>query len=444
MMKKYFNPLWRLLTNQWFIVVVMAVGMQFLEYSGLFANAEGFALNAFLRAPWHDSTDATIITIGINEGEAEALFGEAPPLAPDAVQSLVAAIQQKSPAVIGVDLLTDRDGYEKSEPQRPWSTEMPPTNSGEASRIVWAAGAREPQLEYAGFFARLFSLDHDHLFATPGKVLNKDPAGLGFSWGLAVYVYDDDGVVRRLPRLWHVDAERAFENTFARQVARAYCAATDDVSCEHRPEALEVFLPFDETRLRENHYSVGKLFTCTKVESRVCTQWEFRGNETLGSALDWPKTIVLLGGDYPDMNDWHRTPIDERTAGLLVNASAVQAELSGPRLERFSHLMGFALDLVFGGLIVAIFTLPRSSNASLETGQSDVSKPQPPSLRTRILVCLLLAPLAIVLGAGLFWLTETLWVSWVGMLMTSLAWHIVLEVMHHDPAHGAGSHPVKT
>ena len=48
------------------------------------------------------------------------LFDGTSPLHPDAVPSLVAAIQAQNPAVVGVDLITDAEGYEGTDSQRPW------------------------------------------------------------------------------------------------------------------------------------------------------------------------------------------------------------------------------------------------------------------------------------------------------------------------------------
>ena len=97
--------------------------------------------------------------------------------------------------------------------------------------------------------------------------------------------------------------------------ARILSRTTDD-KCERHPEAPEVFLPFDKKHLRAS--PLRKLTICLRRTCRikVCRGWNSLGEPGLGGA------IVLLGGDYADMNDWHRTPIGERTTGLFINASA--------------------------------------------------------------------------------------------------------------------------
>jgi hypothetical protein len=231
--------------------------------------------------------------------------------------------------------------------------------------------------------------------------------------------------VRRLPRQWSVDSTISFENTFARQVARAYCRARHDTACDRRDDAEEVFLPFDNEDLWKNHYAVGDLFRCTFDESRVCSDWFEEKGKGIAKITDWENTIVILGAHFPDMNDWHRTPIDERTPGLLVNASAVRAEISGPRLQGFSHLAGFGLDLLLGGIAAVLV---------------DFLKGRGYRLRSRTLACIGLGVAAVGFGYLLFLLTEMLWVSWVGMLMTGVSWDAVLEVLFHDP-HDRDSSP---
>ncbi len=58
----------------------MAFAMQYAEYQGVFANAEGFALDSFQRVPWQSGPGPEIITIGINTEETTEHFGKTSPL----------------------------------------------------------------------------------------------------------------------------------------------------------------------------------------------------------------------------------------------------------------------------------------------------------------------------------------------------------------------------
>jgi CHASE2 domain-containing sensor protein len=421
------------------LILGMPVLMQYLEYRGFFANAEGYALNVYQRGTWHNEASPRIITIGITQHESELFFGGASPLAPNAVRALVAKIQALGPAVVGVDLITDKErfpNYEETEPQRPWPSDRSKNALPSTSPIVWVAGAERPEVERARFILRLFDQEHDLVFARPRSVLSRDPSspgsGLGFDWGLAVYMYDEDGVVRRLPRQWYVQDDLAFENTFARQVARAYCRPTPDRSrpdtaCMSDDSNYEAILLFDRDALDGNHYSVRDLFECAPDHSNVCTDWTFHGRDLRGDPIEWENTVVLLGGDYPDMNDWHRTPIGERTRGLYVNAAAIRTELSSLKLVRSSHFFSLLLDVAVGLLIVVLLKRPKGG-----------------TLSRRLAHCCLLGVVASFAGWALFEFGHILWVGWVGMVMTGLAWHIVLDVMRHDSPHDRHGQPVRT
>lgn len=399
--------------REWCLILGMAVAMQYVEHLGVFANLQGWVSNVYQRGSWSKSRQANIITIGIDRTESENYFGGTSPLDPGAVRSLVAAIQAAHPAVVGVDLITDDAGYSNADPQRPW-----PTESGEAP-IVWAAGTLNGRLERAAFVPRFINLRRDRMVATPRHVLGRDPARLGFDWGLAIYPYDEDGVTRRLPRQWYVDDGDPFENTFARQVARAYCRARNDAACDRRADADEVLLPFDGKRLRADHYSVTPLVRCRRVESNVCNSWEFRG--AMARTQDWRKTIVILGGDSPDLKDVHRTPIGEQTPGLWINASAVRAELYGPRLEGLSHLAGLALDIALGFFTAAVF--------------GGISA----ALGIRVFWRFVLGmAVAVSVSFLVFWKLEIVWVSWIGMLSSGMAWDIIVDLIREDRLHRGG------
>jgi hypothetical protein len=128
------------------------------------------------------------------------------------------------------------------------------------------------------------------------------------------------------------------------------------------------------------------------------------------------------------MKDVHRTALGEQTPGLWLNASAVQAELYGPRIEDLSHRTGFGLDIFLGFLTAAVF--------------GGLMAPLGMRILARFGVAVAVAA---VLGSLLFPLLEIVWVSWVGMLISGMAWDVVVDLVfdHSDgpatPAGGGGA-----
>lgn len=395
---------------------VLASVMQFLEFKGTFANAEGSIADFYLRVASYAQPEPRVVTIGISADDYRDFFGATSPLDPVAVTSLVDAIRRQQPLVVGVDLITDSAKYlELGERPTDASTDSAGTLM---TPVVWAAGG-DARVEPATFFKRVFWKGHDVLIARPGAVRGQDPEQR-IDWGLAVFATDEDGVVRRLVRRWHTsaDQEPPFENVFARAVAERYCLR-EGASCADVRDADEAFMAFDADSARPHDYAVSELFQCTDParvpdptsDRTPCRQWETRE----GTKRDWNKSVVLLGGTFPEGRDFHETPRG-RISGLALNAAAVKAEIFGGLWRPFGHFYSFLLDILIGVCVTLCFLVFHS-------------------LRYKVAASVLLSLPALLLGAVLF-STGIVWVGWVGMLLTGLPAHIVIETFI-GAGHGA-------
>jgi hypothetical protein len=210
-----------------------------------------------------------------------------------------------------------------------------------------------------------------------------------------LYPVDDDRVVRRLPRSWlnRDDEDRRNTNTFARAVAWQYCRTH---ACHDHGDADEVHLIYGNQPTAAL-YSVRDVADCRRPPSDTrqwvaCTEWVVKDDDATRSLTG---KVVLLGGTYADSEDFHPTPAGERTPGLVINAWGVRAEVEGPTLVESSRLFGLGFD-----------------------------------------VLMLIVP-AVGLSVVLFYMGK-LWLTWVVMLVSSLAWNIVLEnVDHHEESRPA-------
>lgn len=379
---------------------VMAVGSQYPEYIGVFASVQGMVANKYL-ARSGAAEPADIVTVAIDDEDYRRFFDSKSPLNPVAVMGLVEQLRALQPAVIGVDIVTEGAEY------REWPNRAA---KGDVS-VVWVASGRYAS-EPVGFFPWLFGASEE-LIVIPDRVLGQPVTGSTRDWGMPVFPTDDDRVLRRLPRSWlnRNQADSRFLNTWARVVAERYCGPQ---SCHDHGDADEVLLTYG-SRAPEPRYMVHDLFTCESPTipadgSGICERWG------VNSTKEWQSLagkVVLLGGVFGDARDFHPTPGGENTSGLMINALAVRTEIDGPTTVESSRLLGVVFDFATGLLVGFLFNRPRRS------------------LRWKTWSSLALVVPAFGLSVLLFWLGNTLWLSWVVMLVSSAAWGIVFENLQH-------------
>jgi CHASE2 domain-containing sensor protein len=385
------------------LTILLAFSMHWLEFHGVFAGAEGQVANAYLRqAAVTDSVP--IITVGIDDDDYRDFFDSTSPLEPAAVIGLVDVLRTSGALVVGVDLLTESSKYE-------------PARARDWPNVVWAAGAEEADVVSPGYFAWVTGRGHEELRATAGHVLGAPVDPGATNWGIAVFPRDHDGTVRRAFRTWVSKWDGLeYENTLANMVAHAFCAGHSERCAQS--SGHEVFLRFGASgEGREQGRALRDLVRCTDPadERNPCERWAFIGENTLKGA------IVLLGGTFAASRDFYDTPLGGGTSGLMLNASAVQAEIAGLGVAEAGRWVSLGLDMVIGWCIVGIFSI------------------HPFALRRSIAWSVALAIPAFLAGHLLFsW--GVLWLGWIGMILSGLTLHVVLEVFSHGEAHPGTGH----
>jgi len=402
------------------ITLIVSVASQYPDFRGVFAGVVGGVSNRYLS--WTSPLGSTeIATVAIDDDDYRRFFDARSPLDPVAVVGLVETLRALRPAVLGVDLLTEDDAY-KDWPQgrameEAFTTQPRPDVS--SVPVVWAASAQS-STEAVGFFGWLFG-GQDEIVVIPGSVLGTAAREDRPDWGIPIFPLDDDRTVRRLPRSW-LNRERddnASTNTFARAVAWRYCRTR---TCHDHGGTNEVLLTFGRSSTPRT-YSVRDLLECGEPTlpvgaSGTCRNWRLKVDAT-GRA--WSNTILLIGGTFSASRDAYPSPAGESTPGLMLNALGIRAEIEGPTLVESSKLFGLVLDIVVGLIVGYLFKKPGRS------------------LRWKTVASLSLILPAFLLSVGLFWL-DRLWVTWVVMLVSSMAWNVVIEnLSHHDhPSNTSG------
>ena len=405
------------------VILMLVVVLQFLEYHGAFAVAEGKIADYYLRNAARTSAEHRVVTIAITNDDYAKSFGSTSPLNQEAVTSLIAAVLDLKPTVIGVDLLTDS-----------WK---PFTDSNVDSRvrqspvpIVWASsGTGDAETTD---FPHWLQGHHDEMVITPSPVLG-EPVTTESTvfWGVPIFPLDHDRGVRRFPREWlWAEKHQKQTNTFAREIAAKHCRVAG-VQCTELGDAEEVFISYESSSVVSPpaaDFSIADLFECAS-EKPICTEWRVKGGVSL------PKNVgVLLGGTFDQSRDFYPTPIHARTPGLIINARAVEAEFKGPKVLEATHLFSILFDVLIGCLIIRIFGLSHEPFERLLTRLPMRLSGQTASwlfLILRVVACALLAIPAVLTSRMLFEF-GILWISWVGMILTTLGWHVIVDLLKHS------------
>jgi len=364
------------------LVALLALGMKFLEFHGWTGSAEGLAADFALAAA--PSGDAPIVIIEIDDTAYTRYFNAQSPLCPEKVISLVSMIDSWRPKVIGVDLVTDSADY--SALRHEW--EMRP--------VVWAAAGTADLNEREGFGAWLVGIGGE-LHVDPAEVLGRPAVDARAEWAIPIFPRDSDRAVRRFPREVFVVGRTKPQATWAAKIGEVYCEGR--CAASHPSELL---IPYRSPI--GDRYKLCELIPCPgeSPENSLSPQQM----ETLRSRIMKQKSIVLLGGTFGAARDEYDTPIGP-TSGLVLNAYAVRAEISGGVTELHPPIAGFALDLLIGIFISVKFILREHAVDLDRLG----------------LIRWLFGFYAWVIGVALFvslvlaaWV-GLLWISWVGVIL---------------------------
>ena len=334
------------------IILLLAILMAVLEYTGILAGPEGWLEDRWLRlAGSHlPSVSGSVVILDIDDATHRDCFDPTPPMNASTVSGLVKQIVQLEPTVVGIDILTDDPKYAGA--YRNLANEL----KGFQTKTVWIAGVdRKFHATVPNLFG-WFAGEPTELVIKPTRVLGFDPGELedrqDVQWGPAVYATEEDHKLRRFPRELGISADpessglSVNRETWARKIGDRFCERNP---CPSVPNRSEVFLPVGT---RTVSYSVLDFFSCSK--SALPREFGIsEGKRDVLKQLTAGK-IVLLGGTFASSGDFYETP-GGRDSGIVVNARAVEAEISGSGLGEVKPYVSFGLDLVTGAMMLMAF-----------------------------------------------------------------------------------------
>jgi CHASE2 domain-containing sensor protein len=337
------------------VIFSLAVAMTAFEYSGLLTGVEGWLEDRYLifAGSGQPPVSSSVVVLDIDDDAYRDCFDGRSPMNASSLESLLRQIDQLGAAVIGVDILTDPHPGDPKDPNYLEAKQNQAVYRGMAkfkTKIVWIAGVDNGRFhaEVPNVFG-WFIGEPDEMTIKPTDVLGFDPGELEdkkIAWGPAVYTAEGDRKLRRFPREVRISADPTsdmgvFQNSWARLIGDSFCTGRVP-SCTSIDDRSEVFLPIGaEPVLLSVHY----FFSCTPHSGPRKFSIQ-KGKEDL-LKLQTSGRIVLLGGTFASSGDFHETPAG-RDAGIVINARAVEAEISGSGLEEVKPYKSFGLDLATG------------------------------------------------------------------------------------------------
>ena len=333
---------WGLTVGDFVVVVLLAVGMQFLEYHGALSQWEGRFLDRALQIVQSREGEHLIVAVEIDQEAYQSCFCGTSPLDPATVMKLVGSVAgfKPDPAAIGVDLETEDSKYAEVA-KMPWFEK-----SIWAAQPILAQSPTEP-----GFFSWLAGQEAQWKFRQQvalGGIQHRNDR-----IGTAIYLQDRDFGVRKLTRRFHLEPESAPVAVWPTRVAETATGKTDH-SGEH-----EVLVSY--TGAAPLEFQVSDLFQCAAHSSGDgCKAGVGEPKPAMREILrerierTGKTPIFLIGGTYKESRDSYPTPIG-RQPGILVNAYAVRAELQGSFVREIAPGLRLILDILSGIAVVLIF-----------------------------------------------------------------------------------------
>ena len=329
-----------------FVVILLALVMQWLDFRGWLAGPEGRIADALLgrngSSSGRQAKGSPISVIEIDDAAYDACFDSVSPMYANRVAGLVRGAALANPSVIGIDILTGARIRAAA-----YQTAAGHELGSLRSKLVWVAGMEKSKFEDTSFIPWLFGAE-DELTVQPSGVLGFEPDELDsrreILWSVPVFPPDEDSGLRRFPRQVRISAggegaEPQTRPSWARLVAKEYCRS--DPRCQD-DSADEVLLSYSTDPPQE--FAMLDLFDCD-------------GNPKTSEG-PWKKfqtgKIVLIGGTFQESGDFHRTPLRRRTAGVLVNAYAIQAEIGHLGIHEAWRPFAVGFDILIGLAIVSL------------------------------------------------------------------------------------------
>ena len=387
------------------VIIIAAASLTwFLEYRGWFDSLEGVAFD-FLHSkvtpgPEKEISDKIII-VDIDEDSYAACFDGVSPLNEENVLRLVEKVSSYKPLVVGIDLLTESKKYSDL-----YLNKFNHLRESSPSK-VWAVDTIKKSDE------------------SGGEQLYKPTSVLGFNvratpelkWAPPVFPLEGDAHVRRYPREFAIStgsSEALFVPTWARMVAEEYRRLRggkldnrlEQVFLRHRNKVawiparrfLPACLPAKEADSQTENHSAGLGEKLTpkdeELQAILCGE------------------IVLIGGTFR-RKDEYIGPAGE-LSGIALNASAIEAELSGDFLRELPRWCIFCLDVLVGVILLLFeFNFPAKT------------------VRDKFIHIAIASFILFLISAGLMYL-NILWLGWNGLLLGMLI-VLIVELNVENP-----------
>jgi hypothetical protein len=405
---------WALVTS-----VLLVALVQYLEYHGWLASPEGIVLDLFLRhAPAHHvDRPPPIVTLEVDDSAYDNCFCATSPMNPAVLKEIISRAAQDSPAVIGVDVITDAPiDYSGIRAEL-----VKAGSEFRGNTIVWAVAVDGARRDPTWFWSWLWG-DRDPLVVQPSRLLGQDatdPEAHGIHWAIPVFPLEEDLHLRRFPRKLSVlvgnHSTPVSEPSLASRIVEEYCRPGQGHHCDVRARDDDVLFSADQSGITHLQVACDQAGSCPR-EGPVSIHFKAMSQ---ASALP-TGAIVLIGGTFHQAKDYYNTPVGRNVPGLWINAYAIRAELAGWDLTETSPSLAIALDLVIGVVIVFVFSRRWSS------------------LRPMIAASFLMVPAALALSAIAFWLGY-IWLSCIGVAV-GLMPHVILEIWRMNPKISHSAH----
>jgi hypothetical protein len=386
------------------VMIAITFLLLFPDFHGWFGGMEGRAFDLYMSLFSRSKVaSAKVVVIDIDDQSYSGCFEGVSPLKPSKVVQLVNYALGRGAKVVAVDLITDSSDYRSAR-----------FNTNPGQTLIWAATAEAKDLDIS-FVDWLFGTTAQPM--APGQALGqKIEPDSPFHWAVPAYPRDEDLRIRRLPRYYPWSGhENRFLSTLPRRTAMEFSLL------EHRSfdsDADEVMVTFQGEKLER--MLAREILACPTSDQMAAGQFD---NLFLNASIANQKPnhlegrIVLIGGTFSAGRDFHETPLGTRP-GVVINANAIQAELSGHFIHDPPKFWLFILDLSIGSVVAYIIWV------------AGVKKPRP-----LIWISIIAVVLLYVLAGILLYSSDILWLSWTGALIGALVGFVVQ--MWDDDSEGA-------
>ena len=294
------------------VILIISAVMFFLSSRGWLDSFEHAGLDAFnvLASPQEPSH---VVLVGITDDDYREYFANTSPLNPDVLATVIGAIAAGQPRVIGIDIDTSSDVFQRLQVPERWP------------RLVWGRDA---------------TFEGEQM--VPGAVLGGRAPRPTDGVGIAAVPQDSDGVVRRSVQMF--ETRTGAVPGFAFEVVRLACQAGLGEFCKQAAASAGE----SEETLRLNFS--GERYTYSPLSIRyVLKVWQ---SEAWRRDSPLKDKVVLLGGCYRAARDSYVTPVGAM-AGLQIMAQAVESSIAGG-IRPINHLVALLLDILAGLTVVVV------------------------------------------------------------------------------------------